>query len=513
MRDIAILPNDLYVVSGGDDGKVIVYDIKTGAVKHKLEDAPDSKNIFAVSCSSNGAYFASAGLDKRVCVWEASTFSLYHIFGDPANPDKYKGHRLPVWGICFAGSNSLISGSIDKSIIVWDVAKKEKSFEVKFNAPVHVVSPVIGSLSEIICGCTDGTVRVVNVEEGSHVPVDIKATQPIYGVVAFRKSSAAPKDIDPLSALAKRQDDISYHQESWNTTSTKFQTECETHLKHFEEQVDDALKKFKQKIEQTRESHLDKLHKTYRQYLKFIEMEQGLFDKGKTVLKDMTTKPFESLTVQDVSNILQFYDIKRDMSTQERKIDGQWLKGAGFSGISLLCHSIGDAIRLHVLVQHALRKPDVTSASTDPIFFEFPDLAFPLGPFQRDFRKWPTAQVSLWFSQQDGLDAAAIKKIETERLTGAIFVSLDQFDVVLQALSPSNSERFRKLFNSARSTDSVHVTLRQRLFDRAPPTDDQAYHAVVDVAQSTSTELVYLAEATTEAVRSRALVASFEAAT
>ncbi len=65
---IAGLPDGRRAVSGGDDGKVQVWDLDTGALLHTL--AGHDGLVWAVAVSADGCRAVSSGPDGTVRVWD-----------------------------------------------------------------------------------------------------------------------------------------------------------------------------------------------------------------------------------------------------------------------------------------------------------------------------------------------------------------------------------------------------------------------------------------------------------
>ena len=115
---MAVLP-DGRVVTGGDDGQVLVWDpaarradpVKLGGdygpVKH---DGP----VYAVAVLPGGRV-VTGGYDKRLLVW------------NPADPDAAPAelgrHDGPVYGVAALPGGRVVSGGYDKRVLVWDPAR------------------------------------------------------------------------------------------------------------------------------------------------------------------------------------------------------------------------------------------------------------------------------------------------------------------------------------------------------------------------------------------------------
>nr|CCC93690.1 predicted WD40 protein [Trypanosoma congolense IL3000] len=146
--------------------RVVVYDCTTGAIRLSLKGHTD--NVYAVTCFSDGKYFASGGADKTVILWtnegdgvlkyqhKESVQALAHnpvtgglvsVAGSDYgvwSPEHMKVGKaaLPAKGLCCAWSRNgqtLAVGLIDGSIILIHSQGGDKLM-VKRNAPVWAVA-------------------------------------------------------------------------------------------------------------------------------------------------------------------------------------------------------------------------------------------------------------------------------------------------------------------------------------------------------------------------------------
>jgi WD40 repeat protein len=133
--NIAFSPDDKFLVAGGDDQVVRVWDVTTGKRIHALLGHTDI--ISSVAFSADGEIVASASLDKTIRLWSATTGKLLHILTDKvtqseiSNAAKNSWHGLikllqgPTGGImCIAfspDSKTLVSGDMNHMIRLWDV--------------------------------------------------------------------------------------------------------------------------------------------------------------------------------------------------------------------------------------------------------------------------------------------------------------------------------------------------------------------------------------------------------
>jgi WD40 repeat protein len=90
-----------------------IYDVQTGRRVRNLEGHTEWET-YAVAFSPDGKLFASAGADKQVLVWELATGKVRHRLGDRASP---------VTALAFSPDGALLAGGgADKTVRLWDAA-------------------------------------------------------------------------------------------------------------------------------------------------------------------------------------------------------------------------------------------------------------------------------------------------------------------------------------------------------------------------------------------------------
>lgn len=93
------------------DGKVIIWDPKTGTKKGTLQHESKSP-VRVCRFSPNSSYIVSGGDDNCMCLWDVGTMKLIRTF---------QAHEATVFGCCFTpDSHFLVSGSSDGDLNVWD---------------------------------------------------------------------------------------------------------------------------------------------------------------------------------------------------------------------------------------------------------------------------------------------------------------------------------------------------------------------------------------------------------
>ena len=74
VRDVAISPSEDYLVSCGEDGRIVFWDIETGEKKKTIE--AHEGTVWHLSMSDDGKRVASCGRDGMVRIWDTTTYGL-----------------------------------------------------------------------------------------------------------------------------------------------------------------------------------------------------------------------------------------------------------------------------------------------------------------------------------------------------------------------------------------------------------------------------------------------------
>jgi WD40 repeat protein len=111
----AFTPDHRHVVSGGWDGKLRLWDARTGA--HSAEIQVSNKPVSACSVSPDGKRLVSGTLDGMLAFWDAGSFQ-------PGNT--YLAHSRPISAITFsADGHWMATASWDRNVILWNQQRHE----------------------------------------------------------------------------------------------------------------------------------------------------------------------------------------------------------------------------------------------------------------------------------------------------------------------------------------------------------------------------------------------------
>jgi WD40 repeat protein len=106
---ITVSPDGELVASANSDRTVRLWSASTGRLLQVLRGHSDL--VLDVAFSPDGKYLASASYDKTIRIWELAT-QRHRVL---------RGHSQGVYRVVWRGNDSLVTGSSDGTIRVWDV--------------------------------------------------------------------------------------------------------------------------------------------------------------------------------------------------------------------------------------------------------------------------------------------------------------------------------------------------------------------------------------------------------
>lgn len=169
------------IVTGSEDNTIGVFE--GPPFKFKCTKQEHTRFVQAVRYSPNGAFFASAGFDGKVFLYDGATSELISEIGSPA-------HKGGVYAVAWKPDNTqLLTCSGDKTCKLWDINTKEL-------------------ISEFIMGTTVDDQQVSCLWQGDHL-----ITVSLSGYITYLDPSNPnePKRIvkghnKPITALALSED-------------------------------------------------------------------------------------------------------------------------------------------------------------------------------------------------------------------------------------------------------------------------------------------------------------------
>ncbi|CAD8167968.1 unnamed protein product [Paramecium octaurelia] len=181
------------IASGSWDETIRFWKVKSG--KEKFQLAGHQGGVSALCFSRDGKALVSAGLDSSIRIWNIKTRKEKYLLDEPCeiiksfydNPyghrlesgcweksiqkgiilEKTYGHKSEITSLCFSPvENILVSGSKDKTIILWDIQKRTQKMQI--NGHTDAVQTVCFSPdgTTIASGGNDNSIRLWDIKTG-----------------------------------------------------------------------------------------------------------------------------------------------------------------------------------------------------------------------------------------------------------------------------------------------------------------------------------------------------------
>ncbi|HEX5623066.1 MAG TPA: hypothetical protein VFX57_01370 [Sulfuricurvum sp.] len=109
IESVGIDPGGRYCITGGQDGKVFVWALKTARLAFSMP--PHSDFVTAISFSPNGQWIATGSYDRSINLLNLSSMKK-HV--------KLSGHSSVVVSILFLSGLRMVSAERDGALIIWD---------------------------------------------------------------------------------------------------------------------------------------------------------------------------------------------------------------------------------------------------------------------------------------------------------------------------------------------------------------------------------------------------------
>ena len=159
VRDVGFSPNGDLFVSVGSDGKILLYDGKTGDVKGEVERGGATSSLLASSWNPDSSLVATAGADGVVTIWDAATQkeAQKYVVGTDVSSQQN--------GVVYANAHTLVSVSLSGVLNVFDTRESGSKWR-KLHGPTKAVTASALADKTFYTGSFDGGVKAFEVGKG-----------------------------------------------------------------------------------------------------------------------------------------------------------------------------------------------------------------------------------------------------------------------------------------------------------------------------------------------------------
>ena len=157
VRCVSFLPGNEKVISGSDDSKIKIWDIKTGLCEKTFEEHTDF--IQTITCSRDGKCFASGGNDYIINIVDMQTDIC----------KTFRGHVSPVLGLKFSSDKkNFFSCASDATIRIWRLMDNNGICEKILKGHTGPVFRIkLSNDGKKIASCsTDNSARIWDIKSG-----------------------------------------------------------------------------------------------------------------------------------------------------------------------------------------------------------------------------------------------------------------------------------------------------------------------------------------------------------
>ena len=182
---LAATPDGAHVLSGGDDGVLRLWDLRTGELQAALTGHDGS--IFAIALADDGRTAITGSGDHTIRRWDLHRRAPIDVLG---------GHEGPVYAVAVtADGTAIVSGGEDRNMVVRDLHDGRVTIRIGLDERIVSLAPHPDG-SRVLAGCEFHGSQVVDLGTG-RVRARLDANGTVYAV------GVAPDGRRAVCALGK----------------------------------------------------------------------------------------------------------------------------------------------------------------------------------------------------------------------------------------------------------------------------------------------------------------------
>jgi WD40 repeat protein len=192
---VAFSPDGKTLATGGYDGQVKLWNTADGKLKASFE--PHKHWVHAVAFSPDGKLLATGSEDATVKLWDISTTP-------PAEKQTLKGHTAGITSVVFNGNDRIISGSVDRTAILWSVADGQQKGKYEGHTDAVLNVALVDGKTLATSGA-DRLVKLWTLDEAKAVEqAKAAVAQAAAAAEAAKKAEEAKKEAEKKAAEAAK---------------------------------------------------------------------------------------------------------------------------------------------------------------------------------------------------------------------------------------------------------------------------------------------------------------------